>query len=207
MPLDLATSAQQLITNPKQLMRKIPIQIHGQASGVQTFYVCDALSPPNANRPGKYLGNLKRHAAPDGLNIWNVPIGVPIQSYCVGMFNYNAGIQPMIVPSPGAAAQNLILTGQLTDCVFSIGRMPDGSLTCSHTRPIGVVGGGGALYGLVAAAFGGHFCYGPDHGYTNGAHTVSIVGVVEDGEWVFYAQRRQRGGAESIIDTKKIFPN
>lgn len=207
MPLIIAHVVAALQNNTRTCLRRVPITIAGQPSGARTFYA-DQNQHPNATRPGKHLGNLRPKAAPYGMRISNVPGGHQFQAYCVGMFNYNAGIQPTIIPSPGAAAHNMILTGQLTDCVFTVLRLPDGSVSCSHTRPIGVgAGGGGALYDLVGAALAGHTCYGPGHGYTNGAHTVSIVGVVKHGEWVFYAQRRVRLGNESVIDVKKIFPN
>jgi hypothetical protein len=207
MPLNLANAVAELQNNTENCLRRIPLSISGQPSGIQTFYA-DQDQRNNVTRPGKYLGNLNPKAAPDGMRIWNIPGGHQFQSYCVGMFNYNAGIQPTVIPNPGAAAHNMILTGQLTDCVFTIFRFPDGSLSCSHTRPIGVgAGGGGALYNLVGAALAGHYRYGPGHGYTNGAHTASIVGVVQNGEWVFYSQRRDRNGNQSVIDAKKIYPN
>lgn len=206
MPLNLANAVAELQNNTSTFLRRTAVSIAGQASGIQTFYAEQDLRPA-VTRPGKYLGNLNPKAAPDGLRIWSIPAGHQFHAYCVGMVNYNAGIQPTVIPNPGAAAHNLVLTGQLTDCTFSILRLPDGSLSCSHTRPVGVVGGGGTLYTLVGAALAGHFRYGPGHGYTNGAQTASIVGVVEHGQWVFYSQRRVRNGSESVIDVKKIFPN
>jgi hypothetical protein len=208
MPLNLPNTVNELINNTQNCLRRVPLSISGQASGARVFYAAQD-QRGNVTRPGKYLGNLNPKAATDGMRLWAVPGGFQSHAYYVGMHNWNAGIQPCIIPAPGAAIHNLILTGQLTDCVFSILRMPDGSLSCSHTRPIGIVGGGGgaALYGLVGGQLVGHFRYGPGHGYTNGVHTASIVGVVQNGEWTFYSQRRHRGGNESIVNAKKIFPN
>jgi len=221
MPLDVSHVLNELRSNPLEFMRHYKIMIAGGtengASGVATFYFEDKLMTATGFTTGRSGAKGKTKERPI-IKFYHRSPTQPAPDAAQGLFNAHycsmhtdgpmAALGATHHPLPcGGVTDNanpdIMLTSQLSNCTFGVGTPSAGTQLVTHMQPN--LGGGHDRNHLHATVTGG-FANGVDAiferenqgantGYGNLANRSTIVGVRSGGQWHFYSQSYQGGGA------------
>ncbi len=203
--MNAAEVALMLQDDPETLMRKVSLKIFGGGtthSGRHHFIIFDSQN----TMPGFTSGlsglvrlrkqrqvfhiKLRRTAAPNEVAAATAATTVFAQYISMRQTNEGVGITHRILPAAGGP--DLMLTSQLTGCMFGIGSNAAGNRLVSHIQPDGTNANlANRRTDLTNAT---------NLGYTNVDRTfvkgndyqeqAMIVGIRRNGQWQIYAQHR-----------------
>ena len=127
MPINIPNTLNSLLVHPRDTLRRTPIVIAGGGvHGISTYSVITQPLGAQATRPGKYLGNLNTHAVAEEMMFQTGVFAnvVQINCYTVAMFNWPGAPNTVQIPAPAGGNPKLVLTGQVTDCTFTVAPDP-----------------------------------------------------------------------------------
>jgi len=183
---------QMLQTRPMEFLRKNAITPYAasHAAGIHTFYMVDSLQ--QIQRPGRRLGNLRRHQG-QRFRVYPNAIqgGTPFNAVHIPVQPSNIAINafPLPVHGPG-----IMITTQLTGCCIVMVPGPT-TWSVAHLQPTGETG----VQLRRRLADNGLKVYGATD-YTGGR--AALIGVRINSKWEFYAQKQDVNF--NVLSVKKL---
>ncbi len=211
-----ALALQNLLEHPRRFLERHPLRIAGtqDPSGVLDYFM-DAWAPnPHPNgplqRPGTVLGTWRnQNAVGFQINPGRVHAnGARFRAHSVQMVDVDDVNQLVHNPYVIHGGPNIMVTGRLTGCTFTVDDLGNGDIACAHLRPAGdasVALHDAALQLGVSRAYGRRDY---EHEVPGGGYdrSVTIVGVRRNGQWKIYAQQADMMRTYSVVSVHRIWP-
>lgn len=194
--MKLDTALQMLRRDPMTFLRTNVLRIAGSATSGPCIYhlgyLDQVMRSPTTNEGFNFEATQamarSNSAGYDGKSTQAVPV------HNLRMIPRSEGFEVTDIEAYalGGGGPDILVTGQLSACVFAAQRLPGGGLVVGHIQPGGALQGGAALGQTIriTGRFRGHgrvthvFSYGRD--YSSYAY---VVGVRTGGTWHLYGQK------------------